>query len=290
METKTNQVQVEIKELPANGMTFRCRVCGLENSGEPVILLHGFPETSHMWEGVLISLASQGYRCLAPDQRGYSPGARPKDIADYHIKEIASDVIALADAVGFQKFHLVGHDWGSGCGWTVVQLYGDRVHSWSALSVPHMAAFDTAKKTDRNQKQRSWYMDVFQTPIIPEVFFGFAVARNPSSLWKFSANEEVADYLTVFKKFDGRKATINWYRANKNISIQYGDVFLPTLLIWGNQDIAVGRTGVEMTKQFMQGEYSLIELDAGHTLVQQQFERVNQEILNHIQRHPIREN
>lgn len=273
-------------------MTFRCRVCGLENSGEPVILLHGFPETSHMWEGVLISLASQGYRCLAPDQRGYSPGARPKDIADYHIKEIASDVIALADAVGFQKFQLVGHDWGSGCGWTVVQLYGDRVNSWSALSVPHMAAFDTAKKTDpdQKQKQRSWYMDVFQMPIIPEVFFCFAVARNPSSLWKFSANEEVADYLTGFKKFDGWKATINWYRANKNISIEYGDVFLPTLLIWGNQDIAIAGAGVEMTKQFMQGEYSLIELDAGHTLVQQQFERVNQEILNHIQRHPIREN
>lgn len=289
METKTSQVQIEIKELSANGMTFRCRVCGLENSGEPVILLHGFPETSHMWEGVLISLASQGYRCLAPDQRGYSPGARPKDIADYHITEIASDVIALADAVGFQKFHLVGHDWGAGCGWTVVQLYGDRVNSWSALSVPHMAAFKTAKKTDPDQKQRSWYMDVFQIPIIPEVFFGFAVARKPSSLWK-STDEEVADYLTVFKKFDARKATLNWYRANQNSSIQYDDVFLPTLLIWGNQDNAIGRAGVAMTKQFMQGEYSLIELDAGHTLVQQQFERVNQEILNHIQRHPIKEN
>lgn len=287
METKTSQVAVEIRELTANGMTFRCRVCGLENSGEPVILLHGFPETSHMWEGVLISLASQGYRCLAPDQRGYSPGARPKDIADYDIKEIASDTIALADAVGFQKFHLVGHDWGAGCGWTVVQLYSDRLNSWSALSIPHMAAFDTAKKTDPEQKKLSWYMDAFQIPIIPEVVFGFAVARNPSSLWKLSIAQEVADYLTVFRKFAGRKAAINWYRANKNLSIPYGDVFLPTLFIWGNQDIAIARAGVEMTKQFMQGEYSLIELDAGHALVQEQFERVNQEILNHIQRHPI---
>jgi hypothetical protein len=129
-----------------------------------------------------------------------------------------------------------------------------------------MAAFDTAKKTDPDQKQRSWYMDVFQMPIIPEVFFGFVVARNSSSLWKLSANKEVADYLTVFNKFDGWKATINWYRANKNLSIPYGDVFLLTLLIWGNQDIAIGRAGVETTKQFMQGEYSLIELDAGHTL------------------------
>jgi pimeloyl-ACP methyl ester carboxylesterase len=289
MKSKTGQeFQVEIRELSANGMTFRCRVCGLGNSGEPVVLLHGFPETSHMWEGVLISLASKGYRCLAPDQRGYSPGARPKDRESYRINEIASDVVALANAVGFQKFHLVGHDWGSGCGWTVVQLYPDRVNSWSALSVPHMAAFNTAKKTDPDQKKRSWYMDLFQLPIIPEMLFGFAVAGKRPSLWKLSSAEEVADYLSVFRKFDGRKATINWYRANKELPVQYGAVFLPTILIWGNQDVAIGRAGVEMTKQYMKGEYSLIELDAGHTLVQEKFEQINQEILNHIQRHPIR--
>lgn len=287
MESRTDsKSQVEIKELPANGMTFRCRVCGLENSGEPIILLHGFPETSHMWEGILRSFASRGYRCLAPDQRGYSPGARPNNVASYRINEIASDVIALADAVGFQKFHLVGHDWGSGCGWTVVQLYRDRVNSWSALSVPHLDGFSTAKKVDPDQRKRSWYMDLFQIPVIPEMLLGFATAGS-SSLWKLSSDQEVADYLSVFKQFDGRKATINWYRANKELPVQYGDVSLPTILIWGNQDTAIARAGVEMTKQYMKGEYSLIELDAGHALVQEKFERVNQEILSHIQLHPI---
>ncbi len=288
MESRTDsESQVEIKELQANGMTFRCRVCGLENSGEPVILLHGFPETSHLWEDILRSLASRGYRCLAPDQRGYSPGARPNNVASYRITEIASDIIALADAVGFQKFHLVGHDWGSGCGWTVVQLYPARVNSWSALSIPHLAAFSTAKKTDPDQKNRSWYMDLFQIPMIPEMLLSFAIAGNRSSLWKLSSDEEVADYLAVFKQFDGRRAALNWYRANKELPVQYGDVSLPTVLIWGNQDIVIGRAGVEMTKQYMKGEYSMIELDAGHALVQEKFERVNQEILSHIQRHSI---
>lgn len=288
MESKTNsESQVEIKELPANGMTFRCRVCGLGNSGEPVILLHGFPETSHLWEGILRSLASRGYRCLAPDQRGYSSGARPNTVAGYRINEIASDVIALADAVGFQKFHLVGHDWGSGCGWTVVQLYPMRVNSWSALSIPHLAAFSTAKKTDPDQKKRSWYMDLFQIPMIPEMLLGLAIAGKRPSLWQRSSNQEVADYLTVFKQFDGRRAAINWYRANKELLVQYGDVYLPTILIWGNQDIAIGRAGVEMTKQYMKGEYSMIELDAGHALVQEKFDRVNQELLSHIQLYPI---
>lgn len=290
MEIETDrESQIEIRELQANGMTFRCRVCGLENSGEPIILLHGFPETSRLWEGILISLASRGYRCLAPDQRGYSPGARPKDIKSYRINEIASDVVALADAVGFQKFHLVGHDWGSGCGWTVVELYPERVNSWSALSIPHMAAFSIAKKTDPDQKKRSWYMDFFQIPVIPETFFGFTVTGKRPSLWKFSSDEEVADYLSVFRKFDGRRATINWYRANKELPVQYGNVSLPTIFIWGNQDIAIGRAGVEMTKQYMKGEYSAIELDAGHALVQEKFERVKDEILNHIQRHPIKD-
>lgn len=289
MESKIGQeFPIEIREVKANGMTFRCRVCGLENSGEPVILLHGFPETSHMWSGILTSLASRGYRCLAPDQRGYSPGARPKDVDSYRINEIASDVVAVADAVGFQKFHLVGHDWGSGCGWTVVELFPERVHSYIALSVPQIAAFYNAKKTNPDQKKRSWYMDFFQIPAIPEILFGLIITGNRSSVWKRSSDREVADYLSVFRKFNGRQATINWYRANKTLPVQYGNVSLPTLLIWGNQDPAIGRAGVEMTKEYMKGEYTLIELDAGHTLVQEKFERINQEILNHLQRHSLK--
>ncbi|MCY7334957.1 MAG: alpha/beta hydrolase [Chamaesiphon sp.] len=279
--------RIEIVELQANGFTFRCRTCGMANTGYPVILLHGFPETSQMWTRVLLSLSAQGYRCLAPDLRGYSPGARPAEIADYTIDKIASDVIALANLVGFAKFHLVAHDWGAGCGWTVVQLYPDRVQSWAALSIPHMAAFETAKKTDSDQQQRSWYMGFFQLPLIPELMFGLMTGGNPSSLWKLSAPEEVADYLTVFGNFEGRKATINWYRANHKLPIQYGDVHLPTLLLWGNQDIAVGRTGVAATKQYMKGEYSFVELDAGHTLVQEQFDLVDRQIQELIQRHSI---
>lgn len=290
MESQTSQnAQVKIQELSANGMTFRCRVCGLENSGEPVILLHGFPETSHLWEGILTALASRGYRCLAADQRGYSPKARPKEIASYRIDRIASDAIALADTLGFQKFHLVGHDWGAGCGWTVVQLYPDRVNSWAALSIPHMAAFDTAKKTDPDQKRRSWYMGFFQIPVIPETAFGLAVAGKGGSLWKSSSPEEVADYLAVFKTYSGRNATINWYRANKDLPVQYSDVFLPTLFIWGNRDPVIGRAGVNLTRQYMKGEYSLLELDAGHALVQEKAEQVKQAILDHIQTHPIRD-
>lgn len=288
MESKSDKKsQVEIKELKANGLTFQCRVCGLENSGDPIIFLHGFPETSHMWEGIMIDFASKGYRCLAPNQRGYSPGARPRGVKNYLINELASDVVALADAVEFKKFHLVGHDWGAGCGWAVVELYRNRIQSWSALSVPHMAAFDYAKQNDPNQMKQSRYIDLFQVPVIPEMMSSFGNYKMLRKAWHIIPNEEVEDYLTVFGKYSGRKSTINWYRANTNMPIEFRHVSLPTLFIWGNKDLYIGRTGVEMAKQYMAGEYNMVELDAGHWLIQEKFERVRDEILNHIQNHPM---
>ena len=288
IETQSDSApEVLIQSISANNLTFRCRVCGLDNSGDPVIFLHGFPETSVIWVKVMQSLAAKGYRCLAPDQRGYSCGARPKPIADYGIDKIAVDAIALADGLGWSKFHLVGHDWGAGTGWTVVQLYPERVQSWTALSIPHMAAFQTAKSEDPDQKQRSRYMGLFQKPLLPEILLGTIFTLIPRGFWTDASDAEIADYKTVFGTFNGRKCTLNWYRANQKLPVQYGDVFLPTVLIWGNKDIAVGRAGVDLTPSYMKGEYSLVELNVGHSLLQENYERVHDTILQHIQSHPI---
>src|SRR3970040_2843717 len=155
-----------ITEIAANGMTFRARVAG--ESGEPVILLHGFPETSHMWVNLLPKLEEAGYRCVAPDQRGYSAGARPKGIENYTYRAIASDVIAIADAVGFEKFHLIGHDWGAGAGWAARAVHPERIRSWAALSVPHIASFGAAIREDPDQQKRSEYVTFFQEPGVAE--------------------------------------------------------------------------------------------------------------------------
>jgi len=85
------------------------------------ILLHGFPETSIMWAGLMERLGEEGYRCFAPDQRGYSPGARPGTVEDYQYRKLVSDVMAQADALGYARFHLIGHDWGSAIGWVILQ-------------------------------------------------------------------------------------------------------------------------------------------------------------------------
>ncbi len=276
-----------ITELAANGFTFRCRTAGA--SGEPVILLHGFPETSHMWVELLPRLESAGYRCLAPDQRGYSPGARPEGIENYTYESIASDVFALADAWGVDRFHLVGHDWGAGAGWSAVATNPARIVSWSALSVPHVAAFGRAIREDADQAQRSTYITFFQEPGVAEAALSANDFAGLKNVWSASSDEEKAEYLSVFSQPGALTGALNWYRGSRGIEPgdQFGDVYTPTLLIWGNQDSAIGRVGVENGAKFMKGPYTFLELDAGHWLIQEQPDAVSNAILAHLRANPM---
>jgi pimeloyl-ACP methyl ester carboxylesterase len=281
---------VTTRDIAANGLMFHCREAGPE-TGEPVILLHGFPETSHMWLPLLDALESGGYRAVAPDQRGYSPGARPEGIENYRYEDIASDVVALADAAGFERFHLVGHDWGAGAGWAAVQLYPERIQSWSALSVPHIGAFGTAIRDDPDQQQRSTYITFFQEPGVAEAALSADDFAGLKNVWSQSSEEEKAEYLSVFKQPGALTGALNWYRGSRgidpNAGVAFGDVTTPTLLIWGNQDQAIGRVGVEAGHKFMKGPYSFVELDAGHWLIQEQPQRVIDSVLTHIRANPM---
>ena len=278
------------REIEANGMVFRTRVAGVEgSSNEPVILLHGFPETSIMWANLMERLADEGYRCFAPDQRGYSPRARPNGIKEYAYQNLTIDVIALADAIGYARFHLIGHDWGSAVGWALIHLHPDRVRSWTAMSVPHLDAFASAIADDADQRKRSQYMAFFMLPEKPEHTLATDDYAALRSLWSSIPNEQVEEYLGVFSQPGALTAALNWYRANSVLlekrreGPRFGSVQHPTLLIWGNQDMAIGRVAVERTAQYMKGPYRLVELNAGHWLVQEEPERVHDEILRHLQ-------
>jgi pimeloyl-ACP methyl ester carboxylesterase len=266
-------------------MTFRCRVAG--DTGEPVILLHGFPETSHMWVDLLPKLEDAGYRCVAPDQRGYSPGARPEGIANYRYREIGADVFAIADACGFERFHVIGHDWGAGAGWAAVAMLPGRIRSWTALSVPHVASFGAAIRNDDDQRQKSQYITFFQAPGVAETALSDNDFAGLRRIWSESSPEEIDEYLSVFRQPGALAAALNWYRGSRGIDptdpeVTFGPVATPTLLIWGNRDMAIGRVAVEGAARLMTGPYRFVELDAGHWLIQEQPERVATEILAHL--------
>ena len=283
-------------EVKNREFVFSCRTSGLENNGDAIILLHGFPETSHMWIDLLKQLSNCGYRVVAPNQRGYSSRARPIDVKQYFIRNLAEDVFAIADAFSFDQFHLVGHDWGSTIGWAVVALQPKKVLSWTAMSVPHMKAFSYAYRTDKDQQKKSKYIGFFKLPFIPEFYFSWNKYSNLKKIWSKSSSEQIEIYLKVFQQPGALKASLNWYRANIGNSMEtknkifFGDVNVPSQLIWGNKDIALGRTGAEMTKKYMKGPYRFIELDVGHWLIQESFSEVSLSIIEHIEKYSLIKN
>jgi alpha/beta hydrolase fold len=138
--------------------------------GPVVVLLHGHPQSNSAWEAVIPRLTERGYRCLAPNQRGHSPGVRPGRRRDYRVSELVADVGALIDESGAERVHLVGHDWGALVAWSFAASHRDRLTTLSALSGPHPSAVQRSMLTSR-QGLASWYLFFYQLPGLPELLY-----------------------------------------------------------------------------------------------------------------------
>ena len=144
------------------GLTFDVRDEG-PRDGEPVVLLHGFPQTSVIWTPLGGRLRAAGYRTLAPDQRGYSPGARPRGVRPYALPELVADALAVLDAATADRAHLVAHDWGAGVAWALAARHPDRVASLTSLSSPPPQALLRGLLRPR-QALAAWYIAVIAIP------------------------------------------------------------------------------------------------------------------------------
>ena len=274
---------IQSKKISIGPLEFDYRLAG-ESNKEPVILLHGFPETSIMWNRLMGLLAKEGFYCVAPDMRGYSQGACPKGIKNYTLDKLSADIINLAEALGINKFHLIGHDWGAIIGWNLAYTHSERIISWTALSVPHSRAFSKAYKTDPVQKKKSKYIGLFLLPIIPEFKIRRHNFKGFRRLWKNSSPEEVEHYLSVFSRKSSLTAALNYYRANlkKGKRISIGEIEVPTLFIWGKTDLAVGEVAAKGTEKYMKGDYTFLEVEGGHWLIQTNYAEVEQAIIKHL--------
>jgi pimeloyl-ACP methyl ester carboxylesterase len=240
-----------------NGLTFDVRDAGPAD-GPVVVLLHGFPQHNDSWDAVIERLTAEGYRCLAPNQRGYSPGARPPRRRDYRIPELVGDLGALIDASGAQQVHLVGHDWGAAVAWAAAAEMPERLKTVSPVSVPHPAAF---LKSFLNSRQglASYYMYLFQLPGIPEWMM---LRRNASIL---SKSMQQAGQTPAVAERDAHAmlepgaltAAINWYRALplSNPGSINQKVNVPTLYVWSDRDIALMPKSAYDTGRYVTGEY-----------------------------------
>jgi pimeloyl-ACP methyl ester carboxylesterase len=272
--------------IKANGLEFFARVAGMKNTGKNVILLHGFPESSIEWEALIKVASDSNYRVLAFDQRGYSPNARPTEVPEYHLNKLTEDVFAVADAVGFDTFHLVGHDWGAGVGWKVVMDKPERIITWTALSVPHLGAFFDGVLNDTIQAKRSGYFKFFQKKYLPEFLLTFAGQRGMKKLLNKLPENQKTEYLSIMAEPYALTSELNWYRAMNVEGFVKSKVFekeitRPTLFIWGKKDLVISETVIKQQTKFIKGKYKEIPLDAGHNLIQEEEKMVIKAILEH---------
>ncbi len=262
----------------SNGaLTFQVTDTGAAGPGPAVILLHGFPQDGRCWARVGAALADDGYRVLAPDLRGYSPGARPAARSAYRNSELAGDVLALADAAGADRFHLAGHDWGAALAWYVAGRYPERVASLAALSVPHPQAFGRAMVSS-SQAARSWYMAAWQLPFLPErALSRRGGQRFRDTLVRMGLDPVSAErYASRARDPAGLRGPLNWYRAMPfSLREPAGPTRVPTVFVWGNRDQFVSRAAAELCGQYVRGPYRFMELDgASHWLPERAPDRV----------------
>jgi pimeloyl-ACP methyl ester carboxylesterase len=239
-----------------DGLRFDVIDSGPTDARETVLLLHGFPQTSASWAAVAPTLHAAGLRTLAPDQRGYSPGARPRGRRAYRVEELVDDAAALVEGCGAGSVHVVGHDWGAVVAWLLAARRPELVRTVTGVSVPHPGAFLRAAGTS-SQGLHSWYMGFFQLPGVPELALG-TEERMAAVLRRTGQSSEVAtrDASALAGRLTG---PLNWYRALPFASprTQQLPVQRPALMVWSDGDRFVTRTAVENNAAFCRAGHRL---------------------------------
>lgn len=251
-------------------LTFDVRTTGPAD-GEPVILLHGFPETSLSWTSVAARLADAGLRVIAFDQRGYSPGARPAEVASYATGLLADDVIGVADALGIGTFHLVGHDWGAAVAWVTAGRHPDRVRTLTAVSVPHLTAYNAALRDDPDQQHKGSYIGLLRQAGKAEDLLLADGARRLIAMYGDDVPVAlVVRYVAHLAEPGALTAALNWYRAMGADLAETPRTQVPTTFVWGENDMAIGRVPAEACGDHVDADYRFVELGGiGHWIPEQ---------------------
>jgi pimeloyl-ACP methyl ester carboxylesterase len=276
----------ELLRVDVGNLTFDVRASGPED-GRPVLLLHGFPQTSLSWAAVTPLLAGAGLRCYAPDQLGYSPGARPSDVGAYALPALAQVTADLMTALDAPVADVVGHDWGANVGWALAGWHPDRVRSLTAVSVPHPAAFTAAWRSDPEQKERSSYIRLFWQPgKAEEVLLADGGRRLRRMLLGPDGGtgvpaEAADEYVAVLSAPGALTAALNWYRAMSSAD-RVDPVGVPTTYVWSSADIAVGQSAAVGCAAFVTGDYRFVELPGSHWVPEESPEQLAAVVLDRI--------
>lgn len=264
-------------------------------TGPLLILLHGFPEFWYGWKNQIPVLA-QRYRVVAPDMRGYNLSDKPSKVTDYSIPILAKDVAELIKALGEKEAVVIGHDWGAAVAWAVAAYHPDVVSKLAILNVPHPAIMQKAlMRFNWAQIKRSWYIFFFQLPMLPErivgkrrfferTFGAMKPAGRPCSI----SSSDIDKYVEAYQKPDAVWGPLSYYRAMVRQSL-FGKlppmpkIQAPVLMLWGEQDKALGKELTYNTDHYCAGEFNIYyEPGSGHFLQHDNPQWVNEHLIRFI--------
>jgi pimeloyl-ACP methyl ester carboxylesterase len=233
-------------------------------SGDPVILLHGWPDSWHLWRDQMEALARSGHRVIAPDLRGFGESDGPQAVSDYSLGNLIGDVTAILDEFQIERAAVVGHDWGAAVAWLFATFLPERVERLVAVSVGHPRAFTGAGFL---QKQLSWYMLWFQFPGVAEIGLAandWEMFRNWAHGGAVRGSDDYMERQIADLSRPGRlSAGFNWYRANISVDNFAGDgqgidlapVACPTMGVWSSGDMALSEVQMTGSERFVTGPW-----------------------------------
>jgi pimeloyl-ACP methyl ester carboxylesterase len=285
-------MDIETYDHHLNGITLHTLEAG-DPQATCLIFLHGFPECSYAWHKQLVYFARQGYRVLAPDQRGYNVSSKPTGVKAYRLEELVSDIVELIRARAGKKVVLVGHDWGGVVAWQLAISHPEWVEQLVIINIPHPAVFRHTLKTNPKQMARSSYAAFFQLPWLPEWLSqvaNFAVLER--SMVKTAkkgtfTKEVITTYKKAWQQPGAITAMLNWYRAFRyNTLPGDGIVQLPVLLIWGRKDqFLLPQMAQKSIEHCTNGKLVMVE-EATHWIHHEQPDLINELIRKFITRDP----
>ena len=260
--------------------------------GRPIMLLHGFPEFWWGWRKQIDALAERGFRVVVPDLRGYGESDAPRSVEAYRRSSLVADIVGLADALGFERFDLVGHDWGGLVAWPLVGRHAHRVRRLVILSAPHADTMTDELFRHPMQLVRSSYAAFFQLPWIAEAalrFDRFAALRHAltgSARARTFAPSDLDRYVETWSGEGRLTAMLNYYRALRLPEAEVGRIDIPVLILWGALDSALGTHLAEAAKQMCDDAELKIRPDVSHWLHLEEPEWVVNEIVSFLEKVP----
>ena len=241
----------------STGVTLAVQAGG-KPDGEPILFLHGFPESHRTWRHQLGDLA-RDHHVVAPDQRGFAASDKPEGVENYETDKVVADVVALADALGIDGFTLVGHDWGGAAAWLTALTHPKRVRRLVIINAPHPLIFQKSLIEDEAQRAASQYMNAFRNPAMESAIEAMGVETFYEKTFGAHTDlaavpeEEKRAYIEDWSRPGALTAMLNWYRASRiEVPIPgeeaelplwtrapFPHLSMPTLVIWGLKDKAL---------------------------------------------------